>query len=629
MQYTGARKIKVKEKIKKNSIAIIICIFFALICFFSVSWFNFLDLKYSGDSITSDEVPHITSGFYYLKTGRYFLNPEHPPLVKDVSAILPLFALNPSFPKVSFEYQSPKNEEEKTELFFKKNIFPRDLEITNYHWDNRMLIFNPKNNPDLIILLARLGVILFNSAILFVLYLLLKRYWGKKTAALCLLFLAIPQFNIAHGSLVTTDFAAAVLQMCALASFGVFLKLFNCASKKKTLSWFFLSSLLFTLAFAAKFSSLILIPVSFIGGLIFILAVKKFNFKNLLVYLSSFAILIALSFSLIIFYYSFHVKNMDTEGINSQLDANYPKKFPPAVKVFLNQMAKSNRFEKAVSVYAIGTFMTINRIDSSGQSTYFLGKIYGSEGAGLLYFHILYFTKLPLPFHVLTLLSLVLFFLLLGKNVFKKEFWQKISVLDFLLFVFVAVYSYKSIFSNLNIGLRHFMPVIFAVSLLTAHGTVVFWNEKIFKKIKMAHLAFALLIIAFISTIISFPHYLSYYNILAGGTNNGYKIATDSNYDWGQDIKRLGKFVRDNNVDKIYVHLFSANKLDYYLNNKHQWFDLKYNELPPSGSYLAVSAQELQNNIYDRDLPENKKYSQLKNNLVARVGKSIFIFKIP
>ncbi|KKR75930.1 MAG: hypothetical protein UU20_C0038G0002 [Parcubacteria group bacterium GW2011_GWE2_40_8] len=247
----------------------------------------------------------------------------------------------------------------------------------------------------------------------------------------------------------------------------------------------------------------------------------------------------------------------------------------------------------------------------------------------MLYFHILYFTKLPLPFHVLTLLSLVLFFLLLGKNVFKKEFWQKISVLDFLLFVFVAVYSYKSIFSNLNIGLRHFMPVIFAVSLLTAHGTVVFWNEKIFKKIKMAHLAFALLIIAFISTIISFPHYLSYYNILAGGTNNGYKIATDSNYDWGQDIKRLGKFVRDNNVDKIYVHLFSANKLDYYLNNKHQWFDLKYNELPPSGSYLAVSAQELQNNIYDRDLPENKKYSQLKNNLVARVGKSIFIFKIP
>src|SRR3989344_3884070 len=151
------------------------------------------------------------------------------------------------------------------------------------------------------------------------------------------------------------------------------------------------------------------------------------------------------------------------------------------------------------------------------------------------------------------------------------------------------------------------MPVVFAVSALTARGTAVFWNEKILKKIKMAHIASTLLTIILISTIISFPHYLSYYNILAGGTNNGYKIATDSNYDWGQDIKRLGKWVSDNNIEKIYTHLFSANKLDYYLNDKNKWFNLEYDDLPPSGSYLAVSAQELQNNIYDRNLPEIKK----------------------
>ena len=145
----------------------------------------------------------------------------------------------------------------------------------------------------------------------------------------------------------------------------------------------------------------------------------------------------------------------------------------------------------------------------------------------------------------------------------------------------------------------------------------------------MAHIAFVMLTIILISTIISFPHYLSYYNILAGGTDNGYKIATDSNYDWGQDIKRLGKWVRNNNVEKIYVHLFSANKLDYYLDDKQIWFNIERDGLPSSGSYLAVSAQELQNNIYKQNLPENKKYSQLENNLMARIGKSIFIFKIP
>ena len=618
-----------KKHFQENYPAIFICLFFFVVSFFAVNGFDFKNLKYSGNSVTSDEVPHITSGFYYLKSGRYFLNPEHPPLVKDISGILTLFILNPSFPEVSFEYPSPKNENEKEELFFNKNIFPRDLEITNYHWDNRMLIFNPKNKPDLIILLARLGVILFNSAMLFVLYLLLKKHWNKKTALLSLFLLAMPQFNIAHGSLVTTDFAASVLQLCALASFAVFLKLFICDFKKKIFLWLFISSFFFALAFAAKFSSLILIPTSFIGGLIFILVVKKLNLKNLLFYLSSFAFLIALSFSLTVFYYSFHAKNMDAEGIISQLDGNYPKNLPAAGKVFLNQMADGGRFEKAVSVYAIGLSMTINRIDSAGQSTYFMGKIYGSEGAGFWYFPILYFTKLPLAFHLLTLLSFALFFIFLSKRILKKEFWLKLSALDMLLIIFAAVYSYKSISSNLNIGLRHFMPVVFAVSALTARGTAIFWSEKVFKKIKMAHIAFVMLTIILISTIISFPHYLSYYNILAGGTDNGYKIATDSNYDWGQDIKRLGKWVRDNNVEKIYVHLFSANKLDYYLDDKQIWFNIERDGLPSSGSYLAVSAQELQNNIYNQNLPENKKYSQLENNLMARIGKSIFIFKIP
>lgn len=618
-----------KKYFQENYPAIFICLFFFIVSFFAVNGFDFKNLKYSGNSITSDETPHITSGFYYLKSSRYFLNPEHPPLIKDISAVLPFFVLNPSFPEVSYDYPLPANEEEKLDMFFNKNVFPRDLEVTNSHWDNRMLIFNPQNNPDLIILLARLGVILFNSAMLFVLYILLKKHWNKKTAVLSLFLLAIPQFNIAHGSLVTTDFAVSVLQICALASFGVFLKLFSHNYKKKIFLWLFISSFFFAMAFSAKFSSLILIPISFTGGLIFILIVKKLNLKNLLFYLSSFAVLITLSFSLTIFYYSFHAKNMDTEGIVSQLDNNYPKKFPSVAKIFLNQMAEGNRFKKAVSTYAIGLSMTINRIDSAGQSTYFMGKVYGSKGAGLLYFPVLYLTKLPLAFHFLTLLSFALFFIFLGKRVLKKELWLKIPPLDMFLVIFIAAYSYKSISSNLNIGLRHFMPVIFAVSSLTARGTIIFWNEKIFKKIKMAHIAFTMLTIMLISTIISFPHYLSYYNILAGGTDNGYKIATDSNYDWGQDIKRLGKWVRNNNVEKIYVHLFSANKLDYYLDDKQRWFNIERDELPSYGSYLAVSAQELQNNIYNQNLPENKKYSQLENNLLARIGKSIFIFKIP
>ncbi|HIP50327.1 MAG TPA: hypothetical protein EYG99_02655, partial [Candidatus Pacebacteria bacterium] len=44
------------------------------------------------DSLTFDEVAHISAGYTYAKAHDYRLNPEHPPLLKVLSgiAILPL-----------------------------------------------------------------------------------------------------------------------------------------------------------------------------------------------------------------------------------------------------------------------------------------------------------------------------------------------------------------------------------------------------------------------------------------------------------------------------------------------------------------------------------------------------------
>ena len=40
-----------------------------------------------GDSLTVDESPHIASGYSYVMTGDYRLNPEHPPLLKFLSGL--------------------------------------------------------------------------------------------------------------------------------------------------------------------------------------------------------------------------------------------------------------------------------------------------------------------------------------------------------------------------------------------------------------------------------------------------------------------------------------------------------------------------------------------------------------
>ena len=54
-------------------------------------------LSVKNDSITTDESPHITAGYSYLTQKDMRLNPEHPPLIKDLAA-LPLL-----FQKINFD----------------------------------------------------------------------------------------------------------------------------------------------------------------------------------------------------------------------------------------------------------------------------------------------------------------------------------------------------------------------------------------------------------------------------------------------------------------------------------------------------------------------------------------------
>src|SRR5712691_11494595 len=45
-------------------------------------------------TVTNDEIVHIPAGYYYLVSGNFRLNPEHPPLVK-MWACLPVLFLRP------------------------------------------------------------------------------------------------------------------------------------------------------------------------------------------------------------------------------------------------------------------------------------------------------------------------------------------------------------------------------------------------------------------------------------------------------------------------------------------------------------------------------------------------------
>ena len=143
-----------------------------------------------------------------------------------------------------------------------------------------------------------------------------------------------------------------------------------------------------------------------------------------------------------------------------------------------------------------------------------------------------------------------------------------------------------------------------------------------------------MLLIYLVNTFWISPHFISFFNFF-GGRDEGYKVVTDSNFDWGQDLKRLREFVGENNIDKIAVDYFGGGSPKYYLNNKVEyWWSSRGNPVDQDIEWLAVSVNTLQGArgklVRGQKRNPEDEYSWLRNayNPYAVVGKSIFVYKL-
>jgi 4-amino-4-deoxy-L-arabinose transferase-like glycosyltransferase len=98
-----------------------------------------------------------------------------------------------------------------------------------------------------------------------------------------------------------------------------------------------------------------------------------------------------------------------------------------------------------------------------------------------------------------------------------------------------AIVLLASARTTYNIGVRHVL-FFFPVAAIAASG-VLAREASGAKKIMAA----GLLGIAAMETLAAHPHHMSFFNVLAGGSEAGHRFFADSNVDWGQDLKRLAK----------------------------------------------------------------------------------------
>ncbi len=139
---------------------------------------------------------------------------------------------------------------------------------------------------------------------------------------------------------------------------------------------------------------------------------------------------------------------------------------------------------------------------------------------------------------------------------------------------------------------------------------------------------------------IAYPSYLSYFNATVGGHKNGYLYATDSNYDWGQDLKYLKKWVENENhrcalietteqcgVDKIRVDYFGGSDPKYYLGDAYvPWWG---GRRPIEPGWYAICTFFYQESLHKTLAPGEANYAWLLGQTpVARAGDSFLIYYI-
>ena len=568
------------------------------------------------DSVTMDEVAHLPAGYSYLTQKDMRLNPEHPPLLKDLAAA-PL-------------------------LFIKGIKFPSDIKAwkddINGQWDFGSYFLYQTGNPvEKMVFWGRIPMILILLLLGFYIFKWAKELFGNKAALLALFLFSFSPTFLAHGRLVTTDVGAAT---GAFIATYYFIKSLQNPSKRNII----FAGIAFGLAELCKFSVILLLPFFGLLALIWWL-VKLGSFKQTLKIL---VLVFVIGFILIWPIYQYHVWNYPAEK-----QARDAEVFLSAYPDFIQKpliFASDKPILRPYAQYLTGLFMVFHRA-AFGNTTYFLGEV--SNLGWKNYFPVVYSIKEPLTFHILTLIALLYTawsmnirssspFTTLGRLI-KKPFWQntfqrtgswiKNHFPEFSMLCFIGLYWTVSLVSSLNIGVRHLLPV-FPFTILLVSGMIGNLIKSPFLKLKLTILGILILWQA-VSVISIYPHFLAYFNELAGGPSQGYIYTVDSNLDWGQDLKRLAQWA-DKNLPagrQVYVDYFGGGNSQYYLKEKYApWGGQRNPEEFPKGNYLAVSATFLQQGrgkvVAGLNQPEGE-YQWLDNfTPVAKIGYSIFIYKI-
>lgn len=261
----------------------------------------------------------------------------------------------------------------------------------------------------------------------------------------------------------------------------------------------------------------------------------------------------------------------------------------------------------------VSNFLDAQSHIERGHSAFLLGEL--SRDGWWYYFPVTFLLKTPLP--VLLLLPVMVVSLVRNASRWRNTLFIWLPAVS--LFVVASA-------SGLNIGYRHILPIVPFLWL----GAACSFPDGLQAPRRATRVVIAALILWYAAgTFMQHPHYLAYFNRIVG-SENGYRYLSDSNVDWGQDLKLLAEFVESHDGEPVHYSYLGPIDPAYYGLEKEPLFDdgqarADFSPANPAPGNYAISASHLQGAV----LPEPDLFNWFwRRRPAGNLGYSILLYEV-
>ncbi len=550
-------------------------------------------------SASYDEPVFIATGYYQLKTQDFSLNPTHPPLNNQLSA-LPLLLMKP---QPTFPYDNPDCAARK-------------------HWECTEAFVNAnKERFGQILLLSRLPHIALGVLLGALILVWASQLYGNKAG---LLGLALYSFSPVFLSFTGLALYNNILTFFVLLTAYAFWRY----TKTGSLKLLALTGVFFGLALATEFAAILLLPIFAIHAA----RRLRFGLQSLQRCLLFAALIAAPAFAVLFASYGFQFSTLPESVPAHYGDYASEKAYPKLGNLPVVGKPALLIVEKVPVPFAsFWSGFAWQYVQAKGdyKANFFAGKVYhgANLGLGLAYFFLNVLLKTPIP--LIILFAAGLYALWKGREKIKASG-------EWILLLLPLVFLLFAISSGRNTGPNHILP-LYAAIIIIASKAATLRNAKGSRLLK----AGTVLLLAWyaIGTLLVAPHYISYFNELLPAEKS-YKLFSDSSNDIGTELKHLATYMKEKEIGKVKLSYFgSVNpslygiNYDYLASPRFQaWIpnpslgsEPASEACGPSSGILAVSIT----NIKGVHLTNRSCYEWLEpHRPIAHIGNSILVYNI-